>query len=284
MKRKDGAWVWIEENPSVVRDAAGRATELVNVLRDISDRKRAEQMAADIQAGMLSPRADLGRLADGVWVDAVLQPARAVGGDLYDAFMIDARRLCFLVGDVTGKALPAALFMALSKALARNILQRRPDDLAAAFGEIGAELSRNNGEAMALSLLAGVLDLQTGRLTLCNAGLENPILVEEDGTASDVQMEGGPPLCVAPDYPYPVEIFQLDRGATLAVLTDGVTEAEDPTGRRQFGRTRARASLAAAAGAGLTTMTDALVAAVRMFEGPEAQAGDDLTILTLRRV
>ena len=282
VKRKDGAWVWVEENPSIVRDADGRAIELVNILRDVSDRKRGEQMAADIQAGMLPPRAALERLADGIGVDAVLQPARTVGGDLYDAFMLDARRLCFLVGDVTGKGMPAALFMALSKALSRSILQRRPDDLGAAFGEIGEELSRNNAEAMALSLLAGVLDVKTGRLSLCNAGLEDPVLVAADGSASDVRMEGGPPLCVASDYPYPVELFQLDAGATLAVLSDGVTEAEDPNGGL-FGRARARASLAAAGGANLDAMTDALVAAVRMFEGPEAQASDDLTALLIRR-
>jgi len=281
VKRKDGAWVWIEENPSIVRDGEGRAVELVNVLRDISDRKRAEQTAADIQAGMLLPRAALGRLAAGVCVDAVLQPARTVGGDLYDAFMVDDRRLCFLVGDVTGKGVPAALFMALSKALAHSVLQRQAHDLGAALAAIGSELARNNGEAMALSLLVSVLDIGTGRLDLCNAGLENPMLLAADGTVTDVALEGGPPLCAALDYPYSTESAFLPAGAILLALTDGVTEAQTPAGEL-FGRARVRQVLAAGDGRGPAELVDDLVLAVRAFEG-EGEPSDDLTVLALRR-
>ena len=281
VKRKDGAWVWIEENPSIVRDDQGVAIELVNVLRDISDRKRAEQTAADIQTGMLTPRGALGRLSRWATVDAVLQPARTVGGDFYDAFLVDQDRLCFLVGDVTGKGVPAALFMALSKALSRGLLQSHADDLAAGMIAIAGELSRSNAETMAVSMLAGVLELKTGRLSLCNAGLDDPMMLTADGVVRDVKMVGGPPLCVADDYAYPVEIHDLPAGATLIALTDGVTEAQDRRGEI-FGRGRARTALAARPDFG--GLVDGLATAVRGFEGEGAEPSDDLTVLAVRRV
>ncbi|MDP3768553.1 MAG: SpoIIE family protein phosphatase, partial [Dehalococcoidia bacterium] len=258
--RKDGDYTWIEESPTIIRDAAGQAIEMVNLLRDISDRKKAENAASDIQTGMLLPREALARVSPRVEIDAVLQPARSVGGDLYDAFMIDARRLCFVLGDVTGKGMAASLFMALSKALSHSLLTRYPDDLAAAFSGIGAELSRNNGESMALAMLAGVLDLETGRLQLCNAGHDDPMIVTADGEVQDLRLEGGPPLCATVDYQYCVEFHDLPPGAALVAVTDGVTEAQDARGDL-FGREGAHAALAAvSAGAPLTELIDALVA------------------------
>ncbi|MBS0362249.1 MAG: CHASE2 domain-containing protein, partial [Proteobacteria bacterium] len=126
--------------------------------------------ASEIQSGMLLPREALAQVSDAAEVDAVLQPAKSVGGDLYDAFMIDKRRLCFLVGDVTGKGAPAALFMALSKAMSRSLLMRPEMALDRAVDGINAELSRDNGQMMAVSLLVGVLDLETGALQMVSAG------------------------------------------------------------------------------------------------------------------
>ena len=133
---------------------------------------------------MLLPRASLRTVSPRVEIDAVLQPARSVGGDLYDAFMIDGNHLCFLVGDVTGKGVPASLFMALSKALSRSILVRPGIGLAEAVDGINSELSRDNGQMMAVSLLVGVLDLTDGRLDLCCAGHENPLIVAVDGVGA----------------------------------------------------------------------------------------------------
>ena len=170
------------------------------------------------------------RVSSAVEIDAVLQPAKSVGGDLYDAFMIDKQRLCFLVGDVTGKGVPASLFMALSKALSRSLLMRPAMALDEALDGINAELSRDNGQAMAVSLLVGVLDLADGSLELCNAGHENPLLVDAQGAVRELRLEGGPALCVADGFPYPVERDRLEPGETLIVYTDGVTEAQNPAG------------------------------------------------------
>ncbi|WP_394764104.1 CHASE2 domain-containing protein [Phenylobacterium sp.] len=237
--------------------------------------------AAEIQAGMLLPREALHRLAKGVDVDAVVHPAKAVGGDLYDAFMIDETRLCFLVGDVTGKGLAAALFMALGKALSRSLLMRPPVALDVALANINAELSHDNGEMMALSLLVGVLDTTDGRLELCNAGFENPLLIDASGGVRELKLEGGPALCVVDSYPYPVEIHGLAPGETLVVYSDGVTEAQDTAGAL-FTRAAAMAVLAGGAGRPLAVLIEDLVSAVRVFEAGE-DPSDDLTVLAVRR-
>ncbi len=158
--------------------------------------------AAEIQLGMLLPRDELAALSDDVEIDAVLQPARNVGGDLYDAFRLDQGRLCFLVGDVTGKGVPAALFMALAKSLARSLLTRPDHDLTTAVARINAELSQDNRQDMALTLLVGVLRLADGHVDLVCAGHENPLVARADGEVRELALRGGPPLCVDPWFAY----------------------------------------------------------------------------------
>lgn len=238
--------------------------------------------ASEIQMGMLLPRAELARVSPAVEVDAVLQPARTVGGDLYDAFMIDAERLCFLVGDVTGKGVPASLFMALSKALSRSQLTRRRTDLDTAVEGINAELSRNNSQAMAVSLLVGVLRLDDGRLDLCSAGHEHPLVVGLDGQVRELKLDGGPPLCVDETFPYPIETHYLREGEILVAFTDGLTEAQDPSGAL-FAREQVLAAVTEGAKAErLTEMIDQIVGRVRAFEAG-GEPSDDLTVLALRR-
>jgi serine phosphatase RsbU (regulator of sigma subunit)/CHASE2 domain-containing sensor protein len=238
--------------------------------------------ASEIQSGMLLPRQALGRISPEIEVDAVLHPARTVGGDLYDAFRLEDGRLCFLVGDVTGKGVPASLFMALSKALSRSLLMRRATSLDAALAGINAELSRDNGQNMALSLLVGVLDPRDGGLDLCCAGHENPFIVDAAGGVRELRLEGGPPLCVVEDFPYPVERHRLAPGETFVALTDGVTEAQDPQGRL-FDRSQLLEALReGAAAADLRGMVDTLVDRVRAHEAG-AEPSDDLTILAVRR-
>lgn len=260
-------------------------TRLRSALEDerISAAKISGELAAasEIQSGMLLPRADLARVSPAVEIDAVLEPARTVGGDLYDAFRFDDGRVCFLVGDVTGKGVPASLFMALSKALSRSLLMRPDTSLDAAVAGINAELSRDNGQAMAVSLLVGVLHPDTRQLHLCSAGHENPLVVGTDGAVRELRLGGGPPLCVADDFPYPVETHSLAPGEILVAFTDGLTEAQSPQGAL-FSKAQVLAAVAAGARKGtLRAMVDHIVAEVRDFEAG-GEPSDDLTILALR--
>jgi serine phosphatase RsbU (regulator of sigma subunit)/CHASE2 domain-containing sensor protein len=238
--------------------------------------------AADIQSGMLLPRGELAGLSSSVDIDAVLHPARSVGGDLYDAFGLDDSRLCFLVGDVTGKGVPAALFMALAKSLARSLLTREPD-LAAAVAQINAELLRDDRQDMALTLLVGVLRPADGHIDLICAGHENPLLASADGQVRELALRGGPPLCVDASFPYAVESMVLRPGETLLAFSDGLTEAQTAEGRLW-----PRPELLAAVGRAAKTprsaaMVDDVVAAVRAFEAG-AEPSDDLTILAVRLI
>ena len=270
------AMLFVEGRRMQSRLAAALETERLGAARIAGELAA----ASEIQSGMLLPRAALRSVDPAVEVDAVLQPARTVGGDLYDAFAMDDGRLCFLVGDVTGKGVPASLFMALSKALSRSMLMRAEISLERAVAQINAELSRDNGQAMAVSLLVGVLDPTDGRLELVCAGHENPLLVAPDGAVREIPLDGGPPLCVDETFPYPVEVHALRAGETLVVLTDGVTEAQDPRGDL-FGRGRATTALAETAGRPLAEAIDHLVARVRAFEAG-GEPSDDLTVLALR--
>lgn len=237
--------------------------------------------AAEIQLGMLVPRDELAELSPGVDLDAVLQPARNVGGDLYDAFMLDEARLCFLVGDVTGKGVPAALFMALSKSLARSLLTRPDLDLTEAVAGINAELSRDNREDMALTLLVGILHIAQGEIDLCCAGHENPLIAGPDGAVREVTLLGGPPLCVDDSFPYTAERLRLAPGETLLVFSDGLTEAQGPAGEL-LPREALLASFQRAARAPTAAgVVDAVVADVRAFEAG-SEPSDDLTVLAVR--
>ena len=239
------------------------------------------EAAREIQLGMLPPRAGLATLHPAVDLDARLEPARSVGGDFYDAIRLDGDRLCVLVGDVTGKGVPAALFMALSRALSKSVLLREQGDLATAVATIDAELSRDNAQDMFVTMLVAVLDTTSGRLDLCSAGHENPLRVSAAGAVEEIALIGGPPLCVVGGFPYEVETVWLGPGDGIVLVTDGLTEAQDGDGAF-FGRDRALTILAGWTRAlPARAATDRLTEAVRAFEAG-ADPSDDLTILAMR--
>ena len=234
--------------------------------------------ARAIQLGMLPPRETLARLDSRIDIDAVLEPARSVGGDFFDAVRLGPDRIVFSIADVTGKGVPASLFMALSKALSKSVMLREPD-LGGAAAILNEELSRDNVEAMAVTMLIGVIDLSSGEVRIVNAGHEDPIRIGGDGEVADFKMEGGPPFCIV-DYPWPVETLTLANGEALALVTDGVTEAQNGAGAL-YGRARTLESVRGAHAGSAVEITDAIVHSVRAFEAG-AEASDDLTVMALR--
>lgn len=235
------------------------------------------QAARSIQIGMLPPRAQLAQTDPRLDVDAVLEPARSIGGDLYDVVRLDADRIAFLLGDVTGKGVPAALFMALSKALAKSVALRGLPDLGEVAWVLNEELMRDNGEAMNVTMIIGVIDLTTGRVLLVNAGHEDPLRVDAAGKVTVHKLDGGPPFCIV-DFPYPEEQLTLEPGESLVLISDGVSEAQDAD-EQLFGHDRLTQALSGLPSA--TGMADGLRDAVRSFENG-TDPSDDLTILALR--
>jgi serine phosphatase RsbU (regulator of sigma subunit) len=209
-------------------------------------------------------------------LEALLEPARTVGGDFYDCFMLDERRVFFVVADVSGKGLAASLFMALSKSLLKSIALRGGTDPAAMLERAAAEIGRDNAESMFVTAFAGVLDADTGRLTYCNAGHEPPYLCQPGRSPRRVTESGGPPLTVLEGYRYTSAELTLPAGATLCVVTDGVTEAMNDKGEL-YGAQRLAALLE-----GLPAVTPQAVRDdVRRFAAG-AQPSDDLTLLCIR--
>ena len=238
------------------------------------------QAARAIQLGMVPPRSRLRSLDPRVDLDALLEPAKSVGGDFYDALMIDKNRLGFAVGDVTGKGVPAALFMAMSKALTSAALSRMEADASTIASAINAELLKDNSESMSVAMLLGILDLTTGNVSLVCAGNEDPLLLGADSAVTPVRLEGGPPFCVA-DFAYPLETLSLKGGETLILITDGVTEAQNAKGSL-FGRNRLPAEHCILSGSS-SAICEQIRDRVRRFE-EGTEATDDLTVMALRLI
>jgi adenylate cyclase len=250
-------------------------------LREAQARVAGELEAARrIQMGLLPvPRLQFAE-EDRFTLDAALVPARTVGGDFYDCFMVDAHRLFFVVADVSGKGLAAALFMALAKSLLKSVALRTQGAPAAVLVQASAEIARDNPEEFFVTAFAGLLDTRSGMLEFCNAGHLPPYVCRPGGAPERLEHGGGPPLCVLDGFAYASARRELVAGEWLCVVTDGVTEAMD--GRAAFyGAARLEALLRRLQ----QSFPERIVAAVRDDVGSfavESAQADDLTLLCLR--
>lgn len=239
--------------------------------------------ARRIQKGMLPDPAEVLAGEKRVDLAALMHPARTVGGDLYDFFRIDDDRLFFLVGDVSGKGLPASLFMALSKALIKNAVLDSGGDPGRGLSQAGRGLALENPESMFVSVLAGALDMATGELVWCSAGHDGPYLLRAGGSkVVQLTTPGGPPLCMLDGFEYPTERLKLEAGDTLCLVTDGITEAMNSRDQL-YGTERLVGALAAAeAETSSRRIVDRLRRDVEKFSSG-LEPADDLTILVVRR-
>lgn len=266
---------------SIVVGTLSEADRQRRLLREQAARVAGEIDAARrIQMGLLpDPEETLGA-QPAFELAAALEPARTVGGDFYDCFMADARRLFFVVADVSGKGLPAALFMASAKSHLKSAALRG--------GSVGEVLSRaqeeighENPEQLFVTAFAASLDVQTGELEYANAGHEPPFAMARDGAIDRIGLSGGPPLCVIEEFAYPTDRRRLAAGELVVVFTDGVTEAMDPS-RAFYGLERLREVLAGmprearASDVARTVREDVLGFAAG------AEAADDVTLMVLR--
>ncbi len=266
---------------STVVGSLSQSEKQRRVLRDQAAHMAGEVDAARrIQMGLL-PNPDEVLAHDRRFaIAAFLEPARTVGGDFYDCFLVDARHLFFLVADVSGKGLPAALFMAAAKSHIKSAALRERD-----LGEVltGAqdEIERENPEQLFVTAFVAALDVQTGVLEYANAGHEPPFRRTPSGAPERLPGPGGPPLCVMEDYVYPAQRLQLEPGEWIFLVTDGVTEAMNPA-REFFGIDRLRTALSwMPRDATPKDLIRRLNEEVKKFAAG-AEPADDLTVLALR--
>jgi len=212
-------------------------------------------------------------------IHAILDPAREVGGDLYDFFFTDATHLCFLVGDVSGKGVPASLFMAMTKTLIKSIAAGKTDP-AEIVGMVNHDLATDNPFVMFVTLFLGILNIKTGILSYCNGGHNPPFLLRFDGELLPLSSTHGLALGVLEDFAYASSQIDLHHQDVLFVYTDGVTEAMDPQGVL-FGEQKLKDTLVKTGKMTVQEINNAVLKTISNFADTAPQA-DDITMLALK--
>lgn len=248
--------------------------QLVDIKADLS-------LAAEVQTAILPrefpPFPDIESEVD---IYATMKPAKDVGGDFYDFFRIDEDHIGFAMADVSGKGVPAALFMTMSHTLLR-FTGRRCTNPVSTVTESNNMLSHESFDSMFVTLFYGVYNKMTGIVTYVNAGHNPPYILHADGTVEALPNTTNICMGVVEDFPYQSQELKLDRGDTLVTFTDGVTEACD-VNDALFGEKRLEALLATMAGKSSKDVITAINDSVALHaEG--AEQSDDITIMCIRR-
>jgi phosphoserine phosphatase RsbU/P len=237
--------------------------------------ERELRLARETQESML-PRT-LPRV-DGFDIGARMIAARMVGGDFFDLFMLGPDRLGVVIGDVSGKGMPAALFMALVSSLLRAEALRS-DTPEQALRVVNRHLLSRDARGMFVTVLYGVLRQDTREFSFVRAGHERPLLVGADGALLTPEMGRGHPLGLFPNPVLDAQTIQLPPGGTLLLYTDGVAEAMDAQDEL-FGAERIVAAVRAVGESSAQELCDRLVQSVTDYHGSSAHA-DDITLLAI---
>jgi sigma-B regulation protein RsbU (phosphoserine phosphatase) len=238
------------------------------------------RIAREIQMGILP--ADLAPCTRGTGLDvhALLEPAQQVGGDLYEALRV-GDRVVVAVGDVSGKGIPASLFMAVTMTLLRSMSRQfeRPDEI---LRRVNDELAAQNPRSMFVTLSCMVFDLASGRVTSASAGHHAAVLLAPGKPPRLVFSSSGPVAGILPGSEFQSETLSLGPGEMLVQFSDGVTEAFAPD-QELFGEERLLEHLSREPGATAKETVSGLLGAVRRHAAGAPQS-DDITILAVRRV
>ena len=211
--------------------------------------------------------------------DARMTPAREMGGDFYDFFVLPDGRLGVVIADVSGKGVSAAFFMAIARTVMRAAAQET-DQAGACLRLVNDRICAENPHDLFVTLFYGILDPATGRFSYANAGHNAPFLVRRDGEVEMLPLTGGVAVGVMPDLAYDENGLTLAAGDTLFLYTDGISEAMN-AGGQMFDETRLQAVLAAGNRVSVGAMIENVTLAVAEFVG-DADQSDDITCLVLR--
>ena len=214
-------------------------------------------------------------------IAASMNAAKDVGGDFYDFFRIDDDHISFVIADVSGKGVPAAIFMAVSRTLIRatGIRGVTPSECITYCNSLLVEESVN---CMFVTAFYGIYNLRTGEVTYTNAGHNPPYVVKADGSIHRLPITKNVLVGFVEDFQYTEDTVQLEHGDTLLLYTDGVTEAIN-VNCEEYGTGRLKAVLARHAQSNCQEMIDAVKADVKAFAGEEEQS-DDITLLAIKRL
>lgn len=251
------------------------------------DRKELKDIHADLNVAREIQHAILPRNfilampnAESVDIFASMNAAKDVGGDFYDFFKIDENRFGFTMADVSGKGVPAAIFMAVSRTLIKATAMRGISS-SECMRIANDMLCSESVDSMFVTVFYGIYNMQTGEIDFTNAGHNPPYIVHTDGTITTLPLVGNLVLGAFEGVPYKSGSTILNSGESLVMFTDGVTEAENIE-HEQYGEARLEGLLGTLANASSQTIVDTINENVKEFAG-NAEQSDDITILVVKK-
>jgi sigma-B regulation protein RsbU (phosphoserine phosphatase) len=260
------------EQLAILRQATSDREQLLSVRNDLNTAARIQQ---SILPQIFPPFPDRTEFD----IFAKMTPAKEVGGDFYDFFFIDHDRLAFVIGDVSGKGVPAAIFMAVSRTLLKAIASQvvNPGE---SLRRINSMLIPESSGRMFVTIFYGVLNTRTGEVQFSFGGHNPPYIKRKEGPIERINHESGFLLGMVDDMEYDVHKIILHPGDTMLLYTDGVTEAMNGNADL-FEESRLQSSLQRLNGSPLKDMLDGINADVLQFAAGAPQA-DDITMLALQ--
>lgn len=280
-----GAYDFVTK-PIDFEDLEATILKTARELDSMREAKRAQERLADIEAELgVAAKIQKSLLPEalpanaGVDIAAVMLPARRVSGDFYDFFRIASDRVGFVVGDVSGKGIPAALFMAVARTVLRSTALHgaQPGECLAAVNRV---LVPQSGGMTYVTLFYGILNTTSGTLTWSVGGHAPPWLLPASGKPRQVEGERGFMVGLFDDAVYETTETALEIGDTILVHTDGITDAES-TDQEMFGKARLKETIESIHGSDVACVAKRIVSAVQQFTSGAAQA-DDVTLLAVR--
>ena len=219
-------------------------------------------------------------VSDKLDISASMEAAKDIGGDFYDFFRIDDDHIALVIGDVCGKGIPAALFMAVSRTFIRSVGMQY-EHVGECITNVNRLLASSSVEYMFVTVFYAIYDIRTGLLTYCNGGHNPPYLLHADGTTEQLPMTQNAMVGAYKRIIFKESTLQLEQGDTLVMFTDGVTEAMNPA-REMFGIKRLDGILRGQTDKSCQQMIESIKTGISDFVGDEEQS-DDITMLLLKR-
>lgn len=263
------------EQIQYIRNTQAEHKQLVSIQDDLTVAREIQQSILPHSFHPSMPN------AENIDIYATMLAAKDVGGDFYDFFPVDETHLGFVIADVSGKGVPAAIYMAVSRTMIKTNAKRgmQPQECMSVVNDL---LCEENLNSMFVTVLYGIYDTQTGEITYTNAGHDRPYLLHKDGSVEEVNSDINLALGVMGGFTFKQNSIRLEEGDALVMFTDGVPEAEDQD-HNQFGQERLKETLSTQQGAASREIVEKITANVKDFAG-EATQFDDITQLVIKRI
>lgn len=262
------------------------ASDLASHIRELTETTAAKEriqselkLATDIQGSLLPRIFPPFPNRNEFDLYALMDPAKEVGGDFYDFFFVDERRICLIIGDVSDKGVPAALYMMVAKTLLKSEALRGAEP-AMVLERVNEILALDNETSMFVTVLCAILDIDSGRLACANAGHPPPLIYNKDAAGAFHHLSPGFVLGPMPGIKYQTEQLLLKPGDLFLIYTDGVTEAFNPE-MKEFGEQGLTDSINSCSGETPAKIIQTIRSDVQSFSNGAPQS-DDITMLALR--